>query len=78
MYEMNMLSWIFEIQMQSHLVSDINCNIVHLQCPISLQGMTTNFRFMFRVGNTKVTFEVLQEGMKPCVCSFFEGFLFSF
>ena len=41
-----------EIWMKSHLVSDSNCNIVDLQCPIFLQGMTNYFRFTFRVGDT--------------------------
>ena len=40
-----MVSWITKIWMEIHLVSDNNCNIVNLYCPIfSLQGMTNNVR----------------------------------
>ena len=44
-----LLSWMIEIWMKNHLVSDRNCNIVNLQCP-------NNVRFTLSVG-VQVVFE---------------------
>ena len=38
--------------MEIHLVSDINCNIVNLKCPIVLRGVKINVWFTFSVGDT--------------------------
>ena len=38
------LSWMIEIWMNDHLVSDDNCNIVNLKCPVLFTRMTSNVR----------------------------------
>ena len=38
------LSWMIEIWMKNHLVSDSNYNIVNLRYPETLQGMTKNVK----------------------------------
>ena len=39
-----------EILMENHLVSDNNCNVVNLCCPIFGQGMTSNVSLGVGVG----------------------------
>ena len=44
------LSWMIEVWMKNHLVSDKNHSIANLQCP-----MATNVRFTFSVRDTTQT-----------------------
>jgi hypothetical protein len=44
-------SWMNQIWMENHLVSDNNYNIVNLYSPKNLQGMTNNVVFTFSVGD---------------------------
>ena len=46
------LSWLIEIWMKVHLVSDSSCNSVNLESPHpQLQRMTNNVGFTFSVGD---------------------------
>ena len=45
-------SWMIEIWMKNHLVSDNNCNTITLCSPKNLQGMTKNVGLTFSVGDT--------------------------
>ena len=50
------LSWMIEIWINRHLISDNNCNIVQIYIPpTNLQGMTTNIGLTFSVGDTNTT-----------------------
>ena len=53
-----MLSWMIEIWMRNHLVSDINCNIVNVILPNKLQRMTNNVGLTFGVGDTIPQFTI--------------------
>ena len=46
-------SWIIEIWMKIHLISDNNCNTINLQSPKKFQGMTHFVGLTFSVGDTK-------------------------
>ena len=50
------LSWMTEIWMKNHLVSDSNCNIYNL--PKILQGMTNNVGLTFSVDDTIPRFAI--------------------
>ena len=50
--------WILGIWMKTHLVSDNNCNIVNIQAPQKLQGMTTNVVLTFSDGDTTPHFTI--------------------
>jgi hypothetical protein len=52
------LSWMIEIWMENHLVSDSNCNAVNLQSPINLPRMTVNVGLPFSVGDTIPRFTI--------------------
>jgi hypothetical protein len=52
------LSWMIEMQMKNHLVSDSNCNVVNLQSPKRLQGMTNHIAFTFSVCDTTQWFTI--------------------
>ena len=47
------LSWMIEMWMKSHLVSDSNCNTINLYPPKNLQKLTNNVGLIFSVTNTK-------------------------
>ena len=47
-----MLSWMVENWIKSHVVRDSNCNTVNPFSPQKLQGMTTNLGLTFSVGDT--------------------------
>ena len=50
---MNLLPWMIEIEMNNHLVSDKNCNILNLWWPNVFQGITYNVSFTLNnVGDT--------------------------
>ena len=49
------LSWIIQIWMKNHLVTDSDCNTVNLQSPQNLQGMTFNVGLTFGVGDTTLS-----------------------
>ena len=46
------MSWMNEIWMKTHLVSDNICSIVIFDVQIILQGMTNSVRLAFSVGDT--------------------------
>jgi hypothetical protein len=50
------LSWLIEIWMKNHLVSDSNCNTVRPYYPLTLQGMTNNVGLTFSAGDTTPLF----------------------
>ena len=56
-----MLSWMIEIWMKNHLVSDKNCNIVVYNPPQNLQGMTNDVGLKFCVGDTTPRFTISME-----------------
>ena len=55
------LSWMIEIWMKKHLVSDSSCNIVNLVMTQKLQGMTNNVGSTFRVGDSVPRFTISNE-----------------
>ena len=57
------LSWMIEIWMKIHLVSDSNCNTLIYNPPIKLQGMTTKVRLTSSIGDTisRFTFSIEQD-----------------
>ena len=52
------LSWMIEIWMKKHLVSNSNCNTVNLESLKILQGMTNNVGLAFSVGDTIPQFTI--------------------
>ena len=46
------LSWMIEIWMKNHLVSDSNCNTIRLYSSKTLQGMANNVGLTLSVGDT--------------------------
>ena len=52
------LSWMIEIWMKIHLVSDSNCNTLNPYSPKILQGMTNNVGLTFSVGDTIPRFTI--------------------
>ena len=65
-----MLSWMIEMWMKNHLVSDSNCNTVNLYPPnfiylfIYLKIMTTNVGLACSVGDTTLRFTLSIEQEK--------------
>ena len=58
------LSWMIEIWMKNHLVSDNNCNIVKIKSLKYLQGMANNVGLKSSVGdNSKVATGVKYGGL---------------
>jgi hypothetical protein len=55
------LSWMIEIWMRNHLVSDNTCNTVNVQSPKKWQGMTINVGLTFSVGSIRPQFRISME-----------------
>jgi hypothetical protein len=53
-----MLSWMIEILMKNHLLSDNNYNTVNLQSPKFLQRMTNYVGLTFSVGDATPRFTI--------------------
>jgi len=53
-----MLSWMIEIWMKNHSVSDSNCNTINLNPLKILQEMTNNVGLAFSVGDTTPRFTI--------------------
>ena len=52
------MSWMIEIWMRNHSVSDSNCKIVKLESLKNLQGMANNVGLKFSVGDTTPRFKI--------------------